>query len=91
MGRQGTWEILLLPVGKDAGKGIASMKIQTPVRRRACTATGAPQGGHEPWQAPAEPAGENNKPKDMRGQGAARLAAVLAGESPVGAILSLAP
>ena len=67
MGRQGTWEILLLPVGKDAGKGIASMKIQTPVRRRACTATGAPQGGHEPWQAPAEPAGENNKPKDMRG------------------------
>ena len=41
MGRQGTWEILLLPAGKDAGKGIASMKIQTPVRRRACTATGA--------------------------------------------------
>ena len=50
-----TWEILLLPVGKEAGKGIASMKIQTPVRRRACTATGAPQGGHEPRQAPAEP------------------------------------
>ena len=48
-----TWEILLLPVGKDAGKGIASMKIQTPVRRRACTATGAPQGGHEPRQATA--------------------------------------
>ena len=31
-----------MPVGKEAGKGIASMKIQTPVRRRACTATGAP-------------------------------------------------
>ena len=59
MGRQGTWEILLLPVGKEAGKGSASMKIQTPVRRRACTATGAPQGGHEPGQAPAEPAGES--------------------------------
>ncbi len=28
---------------------------------------------------------------EMKGQGAARLAAVLAGESPVGAILSLAP
>ena len=42
MGRQGTWEILLLPAGKDAGKGIASMKIQTPVRRRTCTAAGAP-------------------------------------------------
>ena len=68
MDRQGTWEILLLPVGKEAGKGIASVKIQTPVRRRACTATGAPQGGHEPRQAPAEPDGENNKPKDMRGQ-----------------------
>ena len=47
MGRQGTWEILLLPAGKDAGKGIASMKIQTPVRRRACTAAGAREGGHE--------------------------------------------
>ena len=68
MGRQGTWEILLLPAGKDAGKGIASMKIQTPARRRACTATGALEGGHEHEQAPAEPAGENNKPKDMRGQ-----------------------
>ena len=68
MGRQGTWEILHLPAGKDAGKGIVSMKIQTPVRRRTCTATGAPEGGHEPRQAPAEPAGETNKPKDMRGQ-----------------------
>ena len=29
--------------------------------------------------------------EDIEGQGAARLAAVLAGESPVGAILSLAP
>ena len=68
MDRQGTWEILLLPVGRDAGKGTASMEIQTPARRRACTATGAPQGGHEPRQAPAEPAGKINKPKDMRGQ-----------------------
>ena len=47
MGRQGTWEILLLPAGKNAGKGNASMRIQTPVRRRACTATGALQGGHK--------------------------------------------
>ncbi len=31
------------------------------------------------------------RPVDIRRQGAARLAAVLAGESPVGAILSLAP
>ena len=68
MGRQGTWEILLLPAGKDAGEGNASMTIQTPARRRACTAAGAPEGGHEPRQAPAEPAGETNKPKDMRGQ-----------------------
>ena len=68
MDRQGTWEILLLPAGKNAGKGMASMKIQTPARRRACTATGAPQGEHEPRQAPAEPVGETNKPKAMQGQ-----------------------
>ena len=69
MGRQGTWEILLLPVGKEAGKGIASVKIQTPVRRRGLYGDGRrPIGGHEPRQAPAEPDGENNKPKDMRGQ-----------------------
>ena len=41
MDRQGTWEILLLPVGKEAGKGIASVKIQTPVRRL----TRLPSGG----------------------------------------------
>ena len=30
MDRQGTWEILLLPVGKNAGKGTASVPRQTP-------------------------------------------------------------
>ena len=68
MDRQGTWENLLLPAGKTAGGGTASVNNKTPARRRACTAMGAPQGGHEPRQAPAEPAGENNKPKDKRGQ-----------------------
>ena len=42
MDRQGTWEILLLPAGKNAGTEIASTKIQTPARRRACTTAGAP-------------------------------------------------
>ena len=68
MDRLGTWEILLLPVGKTAGTGIASVTNKTPARRRACTATGAPRGEHESRQAPAESAGETNKPKDMRGQ-----------------------
>ena len=68
MDRLGTWEILLLLVGKTAGKGIASVTNKTPAHRRACTATGAPRGEHESRQAPAEPAGETNKPKDMRGQ-----------------------
>ncbi len=30
MDRQGTWEILLLPVGKNAGKGIASVTNKDP-------------------------------------------------------------
>ena len=39
MDRQGTWEILLLPAGKNAEKGIASMKsrprpVAGPARRR---------------------------------------------------------
>ena len=91
MDRQGTWEILLLPVGKDAGKGTAS--VNNPDPRPVATSAWRRErhGEHEPQQTPAEPAGEINKPKDLRGQGAARLAAVLAGESPVGAILSLAP
>ena len=59
MGRQGTWEILLLPAGKTAGKGIAS-KIQN--------GSGSAQSGHGPRQAPTEPAGETNKPKDTREQ-----------------------
>jgi hypothetical protein len=42
MDRQGTWEILLLPVGKEAGKGIASVKIQTPVRRARTLERGLP-------------------------------------------------
>ena len=68
MGRQGTWEILLLPVGKNAGKGAASVNNPDPG-----PSPDLHGGGSAPWrtrtrQAPAEPAGENNKPKDMRGQ-----------------------
>ena len=37
--------------------------VAGPARRRE-----RPQGGHEPRQAPAEPAGEINKPKDMQEQ-----------------------
>ena len=68
MGRQGTWEILLLPAGKDAGKGIASVTNKDPGPSPGLRGGGSAHGGHEPRQAPAEPAGETNKPKDMRGQ-----------------------
>ncbi len=69
MDRQGTWEILLLPVGKDAGKGSASVTNKDPGPPPGLYGDGsARQGGHEPRQALAEPAGETNKPKAMRGQ-----------------------
>ena len=68
MDRQGTWEILLLPAGKNAGKGIASMKNPDPGPPSGLHDGGSAHGGHEPRQAPAEPAGETNKPKAMREQ-----------------------
>ena len=68
MDRQGTWEILLLPVGKDAGVGTASVNNPgpRPVVRSAWRRERS--GEYEPRQTPAEPAGEINKPKDMREQ-----------------------
>ena len=68
MDRQGTWEILLLPVGKDAGKGTASENNPDPGPSPSLHGGGSAHGGHEPQQALAEPAGEINKPKAMRGQ-----------------------
>ena len=68
MGRQGTWEILLLPVGKTAGVGTASVNNPDPGPSPGLHGDGSAHGEHEPRQAPAEPAGENNKPKAMRGQ-----------------------
>ena len=49
-------------------KGTASVNNPDPARRQVCMAAGAPRGEHESRQAPTEPAGETNKPKDMRGQ-----------------------
>ena len=68
MDRQGTWEILLLPAGKDAGKGTASVTKKDPGPSPGLHGGGSAHGGHEPRQAPAEPAGETNKPKAMREQ-----------------------
>ena len=67
MDRQGTWEILLLPTGIEAGKGIASINPD-PGPSPGLHGGGSARCGHEFRQAPVEPAGENNKPKDMRGQ-----------------------
>ena len=68
MDRQGTWEILPLPARKDAGEGIASINNPNPGPPPGLYGDGSAHGGHEPQQASAEPAGETNKPKDMRGQ-----------------------
>ncbi len=69
MDRQGTWEILLLPAGKNAGKGIASVNNPDPGLSPDLHGGGsAPQGEHEPRQALVEPVGETNKPKATRGQ-----------------------
>ena len=68
MDRQGTWEILLLPVGKTAGVGIASVNNQDPgpppglygdgsASRRTRTSAGARGAG---WRI--------NKPKDTQEQ-----------------------
>ena len=52
MDRQGTWEILLLPTGIEAGKGIASINPD-PGPSPACTAAGAPDADtnsdRHPW------------------------------------------
>ncbi len=68
MDRQGTWEILLLPAGETAGTGKASVNNINPGPPSGLHDGGSAHGGHEPRQAPAEPAGETNKPKVMRGQ-----------------------
>ena len=68
MGRQGTWEILLLPVGKDAGKGRASMNNPDPGPPPGLHGGGSALPADTNRQAPVEPAGETNKPKGMRGQ-----------------------
>ena len=68
MGRQGTWEILLLPAGEDAGKGPASENNPDPGLSPGLHGGRSAHGEHEPRQAPAEPAGETNKPKAMWGQ-----------------------
>ena len=66
---QGTWELLPLPSGKTAGKGKASVTNKDPGPPPGLHGGGsALSGGHEPRQAPAEPAGETNEPKAMRGQ-----------------------
>ena len=68
MGRQGTWEILLLPVGKNAGKGTASENNPDPGPSPGLHGGGSASRRTRTRQAPAEPTGENNKPEDVRGQ-----------------------
>ena len=68
MDRQGTWEILLLPAGNDAGRGAAGVTNIDPGPPSGLHDGGSAHGGHEPRQAPAEPDGENNKPKDTQEQ-----------------------
>ena len=65
---QGTWEILLLPASKDAGKGSASVTNKDPGPSPGLYGGGSAHGEHEPRQAPVEPAGETNEPKAMREQ-----------------------
>ena len=68
MDRQGTWEILPLPAGKDAGEGKASENNPDPGLSPGLHGDGSPPWRTRTRQAPAEPAGETNKPKAMRGQ-----------------------
>ena len=68
MGSQESWEILLLPVGKVAGGGMASVNNIDPGPASGLQGDGS-AGADTNAQAPAEPAGEprrTNKPKDMR-------------------------
>jgi len=48
MDRQGTWEILLLPAGKDAGKGSASVTNKDPGPPSGLHDGGSAHGGHDP-------------------------------------------
>ena len=59
MDRQGTWEILLLPVGKDAGKGMASVNNSDPGPLSSLRGGGSAMSGHKPGRHPAEPVGES--------------------------------
>ena len=52
MDRQGTWEILLLPVGKAAGTGMASMNNPHPGPSVGLHADGSVLDGHEPGRHP---------------------------------------
>ena len=45
---QGTWEILLLPAGKNAGKGIASENNPDPGPTPGLHGDGSAHGEHEP-------------------------------------------
>ena len=48
MDRQGTWEILLLPAGRNAGKGSASENNPDPGPSSGLHDGGSADGGHEP-------------------------------------------
>ena len=57
MGSQETWEILLLPVGKDAGRGTASVNNPDPGPSLGLHGGGSAVAETNP-QAATEPAGE---------------------------------
>ena len=48
MGSQGTWEVLLLPVGEVAGGGAASVNNPDPGPSPGLHGGGNAHGGHEP-------------------------------------------
>jgi len=52
MDSQGTWEILLLPVGETAGTGMASTNNQAPGLSASLRADGSVLDGHEPGRHP---------------------------------------
>ena len=68
MDRQGTWEILLLPVGKDAGKGMASVNNSDPGPLSSLRGGGSAMSGTQTRQAPCGAGWRINKPKAMREQ-----------------------
>ena len=57
MGSQGTWEVLLLPVGEVAGGGMASVNNIDPGPTSGLQGDGNAEADTKA-QAPAEPAGE---------------------------------